>query len=94
MNIAIDYDGTWDRDPNMWQDFASRARRSSHKVYVVTLRNSQQSVGKAAAFVDGVVYCALKPKRETCRANGIKIDIWIDDMPETIGMGDAGVIIP
>jgi hypothetical protein len=93
MNIAIDYDGTWDRDPQLWQEFAARARRS-HKVYIVTLRPSSQGVGGESAFVDGVVFCAYKPKRETCRANGIKIDVWIDDMPETISMGDAGVILP
>ena len=93
MNIAIDYDGTWDRDPQLWQGFASRARLS-HKVYIVTLRTPAQGVGEAGKFVDDIVFCSLKPKRETCRANGIKIDIWIDDMPETIGMGDAGVVVP
>ena len=93
MNIAIDYDGTWDRDPAMWQDFAARARRS-HKVYIVTLRTPSQGIGGEARWVDGVVFCSLKPKREVCRSSGIKIDVWIDDMPETIGMGDAGVILP
>ena len=93
MNIAIDYDGTWDRDPEMWAAFASRARLRGHTVYIVTLRTPSQGVGGAGQFVDDIVYCSLKPKRDVCRSHGLTINVWIDDMPETIGSGDAGVIV-
>ena len=96
MNIALDYDGTFTRAPDLWRRTSAQFRAAGHKVYIVTLRSPSEldEVRKEAGpWVDGVIPCSRKSKREGVRDAGILIHIWIDDMPETIAMGDAGVVL-
>lgn len=91
MNIALDYDKTYDADPGLWESFIETAGICGHQVIIVTLRNGQldttpylEELGKRIPvyYTDGL------PKREALLAfNGKKIDIWIDDRPETIVFG-------
>lgn len=38
MTIALDYDGTYTRDPDLWDRFISEARSHGHSVICVTNR--------------------------------------------------------
>ena len=96
MNISLDYDDTFTADPDLWRRFSAQARGRGHKVYVVTLRadaGCDEVRRECGPFVDGIIPCNYRPKREAVRAAGVRIDVWVDDMPETIASGDAGVVL-
>jgi hypothetical protein len=92
MNISIDFDDTYTRDPQLWNEFVCSAHAKGHTVYCVTARGMHysdevtevtDSIGKFVSphnciFTDG------KPKRQFCLDIGIVIHVWIDDMPEAI----------
>lgn len=40
MNIAIDFGGTYDADPDLWNRFIADAIRHKHQVHVVTCRKN------------------------------------------------------
>jgi hypothetical protein len=89
MNISLDFDDTYTRDPQMWNNFINLALLSGHKVYCVTLRTPEQgdavlnSIGKLVP----VYFCSMQSKAKYMYAHGIHIDVWIDDMPICIVEG-------
>jgi len=38
VNIAIDFDGTFDRDEPLWRTFIANAEAAGHRCYIVTCR--------------------------------------------------------
>ncbi len=102
MLIALDYDGTYTADPDLWLMFITSARSRGHKVWVVTMRDefeladvNRQLLGK----VDRIVATSRKAKLPFLAARGINPQIWIDDMPHFIvgdaagaGLRDTGVL--
>lgn len=90
MNISIDYDDTYTKDPLMWNWFAQQALERGHKVYCVSARGVQhmdepkQTIGR----IIGAENCFgtnLVPKRDYMMTfRKIHIDVWIDDLPEMI----------
>jgi len=68
MNISIDYDDTYTKDPLMWNWFAQQALDRGHKVYCVSARGTQHmddpknTIGR----IIGAENCfgtGLRPKR-------------------------------
>jgi hypothetical protein len=93
VNISIDFDNTYTRDPELWNQFALFALRRGHKVYSVSARHEKQmddvrnTIGKYIG-VDNCYGTGLVPKKDYMwRVCGIYIDIWIDDQPEMIVTG-------
>lgn len=87
MNIAIDYDGTWSADPFLFNAFVGLARHRGHECYIVTGRKESEAPSALAGeIISGiqVICCNGRMKEDVCREQGIKIDIWIDDMPGMI----------
>lgn len=94
--IGLDYDGTFTADPKLWADFAVRAKRRGHLVYIVTMRYESEGGDKLHPFVKAadlggsIIYCGSSAvgrrlrKEFICELIGIKIDIWIDDNPKAI----------
>jgi hypothetical protein len=80
MTIAIDYDGTWTRDTHLWMWFSTEAIKAGHKVLMVTGRPESQPVNSPLR----TIYTNGKLKESACRKLGIKVDVWIDDMPGMI----------
>jgi hypothetical protein len=93
MNISLDFDDTYTRDPKMWDNFINLARLFGHNVYCVTFRFPEQSeqvydtIGKVIGN-DSCYFTSYNAKRPFMQSKGIMIDVWIDDMPILI---DAGV---
>ena len=92
MNISIDFDDTYTRDPQLWNQFIRQAQAREHTVYCVTARGEDysdevtevlDSIGKLVS-PHNCVFTGGKPKRQFCWNKGISIDVWIDDMPEAI----------
>ena len=82
LNIALDYDGTYTEDPQAFRDVVNVFHKSGHKVYVVTMRKPEEKIDSLLeVIVDDVIYTSRKAKMDFCRNMGVKIDIWIDDMP-------------
>ena len=84
MNLSLDYDNTYTRDPNFWNDFIALAKRNGHTVYCVTLRSPSEGKDVEAQLADKVeriLYTSRKAKQPFCFAQGISIDVWLDDMP-------------
>lgn len=94
MNIALDYDGTYTNDTLLWKTFISICKYAYHKVIIVTARNKDldenEELRELAANGVRVIYCDGVAKKHVIlmlQSRGeedLKIDIWIDDKPESI----------
>ena len=84
MNISLDYDNTYTRDPIFWDLVVSSAKRHGHKVYVVTMRTPEEGEEVRRYLQDKVemiVFTSRRAKKDYCSNLMISIDVWIDDMP-------------
>jgi len=87
--IAIDYDGTYTADPELWDKFIKNAKDRDHEVWCVTMRYPEQgadvekSIGK---YVDKVYYTSMKAKANyLINLNLDRLpNIWIDDNPQAV----------
>ena len=82
--IAIDYDGTWDRAPDLWSQFVAKALAANHVVIVVTGRLDGPNSGKEVREAVGdlpIVFAGPRPKKAVAEEKGYTVDIWIDDSP-------------
>ena len=92
LNIALDFDGTFTEDKDLWLDFVDLTKRNRpHRIYMVTLRSEEHDRDAIHDYLEDygveIVWCDGRSKREVVDEKGIHIDIWIDDMPESIGRG-------
>lgn len=89
MIIAIDYDNTYTVDPEFWNKFILEAEEAGHKVICVTGRDNLEdwarSVNESIGKLCPVVFAGSRWKREAALAQGWKVNVWIDDMPEMVG---------
>ncbi len=83
--ISIDYDLTFNLDPSLWTQVIELAQAKGWEVICITSR-SEPPHSNEAQLPDGVeVFCTDgEPKREFAILNGLSVDIWIDDSPESI----------
>jgi len=91
MIIALDYDGTYTKDADLWNSFISDARAKGHEVLVVTMRHSEGEGEEVRRHsqdkVDWIHFTGRKAKREYLSAMQIFPHIWIDDQPDFILYG-------
>lgn len=84
MNISLDYDNTYTRDPKFWNDFCAMATDNGHTVYCVTMRTPSEGADVIASLqyrVSAIFFTSRKNKKDYMFSVGISIDVWIDDMP-------------
>ena len=83
MLIAIDYDLTYTRDPELWDEFIDMALLRNHNVICVTMRFQEEgkdvinTIGKKCE----IIFTRRKAKIIFLQELNIKPDIWIDDNP-------------
>lgn len=94
MNIAIDFDDTLTASPDLWVCFVNKCTELGHRVYCVTSRrDTEENCEVVNEWLDTygiqmhVIFTSLRSKLDVMRERDIKIDIWIDDRPETIIRG-------
>lgn len=80
LRIAIDYDGTVTRDPELWRRFIHMAKVAGHEVVCVTSRFADDPV----QITCDVIYTGMQPKGQLMALMDKAPDIWIDDHPERI----------
>lgn len=103
MIIAIDFDGTWTADPELWSAFCRSAISRGHQVWCVTARvpAMMDEVFETVGVILGTHRClsvGSEPKASAFeRHTGQRVDVWIDDAPELIQplrQSLAGLILP
>lgn len=86
--IAIDYDDTFTSDTATWTNVINLLRAAGHKVVCITARQGNDGNRRevTAAMPEGVLvlFAYGWQKREFALANGVEVNIWIDDLPEAI----------
>lgn len=87
MIIAFDFDNTISKDANGFCSIMKLMESRGHKVVVVTGRKSTTypedlSFLKRMGF--DVYFTEHKAKREYMRGIGIEVEVWVDDLPESV----------
>lgn len=82
MKIALDYDDTYTKDVDFWNEFLRLSREYGHEVRIVTARHNV----KDKIFVPAeIIYCDGVAKRFVCHHHAeYDVDIWIDDKPQSV----------
>lgn len=89
MNIGVDYDDTFTRDPAGWAEALNLLVARGHTVYIVTWRTPEESVRVAAEMAywkvkdSGIYSTSRQAKMKFMFAQGICIDVVIDDNPSS-----------
>lgn len=83
MIIALDYDGTYTRDPALWDRFIVDCKLAKHEIICITMRYPKEEI----SLIIPVYYTSRKAKLVWAQANNIKVDIWIDDQPALLFNG-------
>lgn len=79
MRIALDYDGTYTEDSELWDQFIKLAEARGHQVTCVTMRHLHEPV--PSSMPCDVIYTSRKAK-----AKAVEMDVWIDDSPHWLVM--------
>jgi len=92
MNLALDYDDTYTRDPIFWDSMIGLAQSRGHKVYCITARSTDHKAEVLDALStllgdDAILFTAGAAKRVYAYSQGIDISVWIDDNPNMITTG-------
>lgn len=88
MIVAIDYDNTYTADPETWNKVIHLFLTTKHTVICVTGRDNTEAMSSPVMSSVGrlipVIFAGTSWKRVAAEKAGYKVDIWIDDTPESI----------
>jgi hypothetical protein len=87
MNIALDFDDTYTRDPQFWDKFIDDAKVRGHDIRIVTFRKrimTDPALDYLNAYKCPVIFTEYTQKRAYCNYIGFMVHVWIDDSPEFI----------
>lgn len=86
MNIALDFDDTYTRDPIFWDQFIQMSLQRGHDIRIVTFRKSTMTDPQLDWLAQQipVIFTEYHQKRAFCNHYGFMVDVWIDDSPEFI----------
>lgn len=82
MIVAIDYDRTFNSDPDLWSRVISVIRECGYEVVCITGRREPPGEHEPPLPEGVEVICAPDSYKAIAAADaGLNINIWIDDMP-------------
>lgn len=89
MLLAIDYDETYTRDPEFWDQVISLATKRGHSVICATMRStdtweSEEVIEALADKVENIIFTNRKAKFYAVHAAGYMPSVWIDDSPNFV----------
>ena len=87
LKIALDYDGTFTEDPEMWLAFIGTCKARGHHIRIVTMRHPHECLTMNQSLLKTsipIIFTSRKGKRAAALEQGFKVDVWIDDMPDFI----------
>lgn len=87
MLLALDYDGTYTRDPVFWDAVIALAKQHKHRVICVTMRLDDDEEGNPVRkalghHVEAIVFTERLAKYKAVYAAGFNPSVWIDDRPD------------
>lgn len=94
LTVSIDFDGTFAAAPALWTEFVRSCREAGNNVLMITRREDtpenrehvSRVLGDAEPLLDTVIFAGLgKAKKQAADEAGVTVDIWIDDVPSTVG---------
>lgn len=91
MNISLDFDDTYTRDPVFWNRFIEMTWEFGHTVYCITAREPNKinreevydSIGKLIGK-NNCLFTDAMAKARYAAEKGVHIDVWIDDLPSNV----------
>ena len=99
MTVSIDFDRTFAADPQMWGEFARKAVADGNTVVMISRRPESDreevisSLGDYAELFSQVLLVGGDTlKADAADAAGIKVDVWVDDSPQTIKKASDGEV--
>ncbi len=86
MNIALDFDDTYTKDPFLWNGFISNCLDRGHDIRIVTFRksNMRDEMLDQLELIIPVIYTEYLQKKHVTDQMNWPVDIWIDDSPHYI----------
>src|ERR1700733_8606131 len=92
MLFALDFDGTYDRDPRFFLKLVELLRGHGHSVVCVTSRfeGFSDEVERAVGGMP-IVYAGATWKRQAARNAGFHVHVWIEDLPEYVDRQDPEI---
>ena len=93
--FAIDYDDTLTAAPEFWSKIVKTGNVHGHKFIVVSCRKNttenyeliQNNLNELEIGHMPIYLTDLKPKRPFLERRSIFVDIWIDDLPDSVENG-------
>lgn len=85
--FALDYDGTYTRDPDFWLEFIKLAESHGHRVCVATMRTQDEKEDMCDRLFEAcpqIIPTHRNAKQQFLASYGVRPDIWIDDQPHFI----------
>ena len=93
MIIALDFDKTYDSDPDTFNYLIDTFQAMRHEVILATYRHPEYDYHPLFADLEDMgveIYCTDgKAKKPFLEKLGISVDIWIDDNPNSITQDSA-----
>ena len=80
MIVALDYDGTYTADPELFALLIALLKDRGHQVIIATMRYADREEIEHDTGCT-IYYTGRKAKAVALRDLGMTPDIWIDDMP-------------
>lgn len=87
MNISLDYDDTFTKDPEAWYAAMMLLKQAGHTIYGVTMRYPAEASGMDKRYdevCEAIFFTSRAAKQSFVAVKGIHIDVWIDDNPKWI----------
>lgn len=85
--VAVDYDDTISHHDTAWLKILKAFELTGYRVIIVTYRQPDmcpEDLGFLQGMGYSVYFTGQKSKRQYMHTMGIKVDIWVDDSPESI----------
>jgi hypothetical protein len=93
--FALDYDGCYTEDPDLWLAFITLLQGRGHEVLVATMRTLEEKSDmcpRLLAAVPWVVCTSRRAKIEYLSSFRIFPDIWMDDQPHFLFSNGSEVL--
>lgn len=85
---AIDFDGTYTADPELFKAFVGLLKARGHIPIMVTGRPAEYGMDEAPKALVGdlmpIIFAGGEWKIDAAKAAGYEVDIWVDDLPQFI----------
>ena len=86
LTIAIDFDGTFAEDPDVFREIVAVFKARGHQCILVTNRPKEwgDDVHELVGDLMPIVFAGHRAKSRAVHRLGYDVDIWVDDMPQII----------